>query len=477
MPREMLVGVKFGRAGLKNLLRFLLRYKWLLRFGQWVLRRHPQMSSRLLGLADLTTPYVPARPLIAKKRKISLDISEELPPGQPRLLVDVSVVAQGDSRTGIQRVTHNLLHQLLLHPPAGYQVEPVSRTGQGYLYARRFTTQFMGKAAAGDDSPVQTRPGDVFFGLDLTLDMEPGDLAWLQRRTAAGLKIYFILHDLLPLTMPQYFRPQVESITLKWLKGVLTVADGIVSVSRATADDLANWLNTKPDLRSNLLKIGYFHHGADIESGAARPELTENDRKILEKIKERTSFLMVGTLEPRKGHAQALEALEELWRQNEDISLIIVGKEGWKTDQLAARLRRHPEFNRRLFWLDRAGDGLLLELYQNSTALLMASYGEGFGLPLIEAARFNLPLIVRDLPVFYEVAGDHAYYFQAQNGHQMAESLLIWLQLYRREQHPRSSGLHWQTWADSARQLTGVIISNQWYKVHPAAGSRSDDPE
>ena len=59
---------------------------------------------------------------------------------------------------------------------------------------------------------------------------------------------------------------------------------------------------------------------------------------------------MVGTLEPRKGHAVALEACSRLWQAGEDFELVIVGKAGWNIEQFIAQMRTHPEFGVRLHW-------------------------------------------------------------------------------------------------------------------------------
>ena len=147
-------------------------------------------------------------------------------------------------------------------------------------------------------------------------------------------------------------------------------------------------------------------------------------------------MLMVGTLEPRKGHAQALAAVESLWKDG-----IHLQSGHHRQGRLARQLRRHPERNRRLFWLEKASDALLMQLYAQSTALLAASYAEGFGLPLIEAAHYGLPIIARDIPVFHEVAGDFAFYFPNTDSAALAESLRQWLQLHAEGKAPRSTGM------------------------------------
>jgi len=169
---------------------------------------------------------------------------------------------------------------------------------------------------------------------------------------------------------------------------------------------------------------------------------------------------MVGTLEPRKGHAQVLEAFEQLWMTGVNVNLVIVGKQGWLVENLVERLRAHPELNKRFFWLEGISDEYLEKVYATSTCLIAASYGEGFGLPLIEAAQYNLPIIAQDIPVFREVAGEHAYYFDTKSPDALAQEIRAWLTLYNSDQHPKSNKIPWLTWRESARQLCNVVLNN-----------------
>ncbi|WP_115760418.1 glycosyltransferase, partial [Escherichia coli] len=89
----------------------------------------------------------------------------------------------------------------------------------------------------------------------------------------------------------------------------------------------------------------------------------------------------------------------------------------------------HAERNRRLFWLDGVSDEYLEKIYAASDCLIAASEGEGFGLPLIEAAQHKLPIIARDIPVFREVAGNHALYFSGATPDTLANAVKEWLTL------------------------------------------------
>jgi len=100
-------------------------------------------------------------------------------------------------------------------------------------------------------------------------------------------------------------------------------------------------------------------------------------------------------------------------------------------------------------------DEYLEKLYSASSCLIAASYGEGFGLPLIEAAHHGLPVLARDLAVFREVANDNATYFTANDSQDLADAILQWLQnpSQRNLVTPGSA----MTWQQSVAQLNQAL--------------------
>lgn len=177
---------------------------------------------------------------------------------------------------------------------------------------------------------------------------------------------------------------------------------------------------------------------------------------------------MVGTVEPRKGHLQVLDALEELWSVGVDINLVIVGAEGWRhlpdemrrtIPYIVHRLRSHRERNTRLFWIEAASDEYLEEIFAASSCVIAASEGEGFGLPLIEAVRHRRPVIARDLAVFREAAGDKAMYYHGDH-----RDLVATIQnfLVREIVEPPFDAI-FRSWRDAAAQIASCIIGHEWY--------------
>ena len=274
------------------------------------------------------------------------------------------------------------------------------------------------------------------------------------------MRTVFTIYDLLPLQHPEWFKSDMQSAFQGWMSAICRVADGFACISRTVADDLISWLDTL-SAAARAFNIGYFQLGSDLEKSWATRGLSPDDQRLLDALKGREVLVMIGTVEPRKGHSQALSAMEHLWAAGEDLNLVICGQQGWMADWIAQRLRSHRELGHRLFWMEQATDETLLQLYSIASALLMSSEGEGFGLPLVEAARHALPIITRDLAVFREVAGEHAFYFSGAHPTDLADALRSWLELYRRGEHPKSSLMPWLTWQQSTQQLLQVVLEGR----------------
>lgn len=211
------------------------------------------------------------------------------------------------------------------------------------------------------------------------------------------------------------------------------------------------------DLTEKELTTGWFHLGANLPEGHADVTSGTSRRTSVRPMQEHRTVLMVGTIEPRKGHAQVLDAFDLLWRNGAEQNLIIAGKQGWHVESFVERLREHPEIGKRLFWFPDINDVQLAQLYVELDGLVMASEAEGFGLPLVEAAQYGMPLFVRDLAVFREVAGEHATYFTAQRAEELALQLAEWLDQLDCGTAPGSQAMKSLTWSASAAQLKALI--------------------
>ncbi|MDO9048436.1 MAG: glycosyltransferase family 1 protein [Methylobacter sp.] len=417
------------------------------------------------AIADMGGTEVPSdTDLVRVADCIAFNMGRETP---KQLMLDISDLVQSDARSGIQRVIRSILRELLENPPANTDVRPIYFDGVHYRYANAFAASLsVGAALAAMDAEIAAKAAptdtddivdfcqdDIYLALDLNIYLTPSARDLYMRLQNQGLQLYFIVYDILLLQRPDWWPEGVNVAFEAWLRSLSEVATGLICISEAVAEEVRCWLIDNPPARIAEPTVDSFHLGADIENSLPTEGMPNSAAVVLEQMTAKSSFLMVGTVEPRKGHAQTLAAFELLWQQGLDINLVIVGKHGWLVDQLADRLLRHPELNQRLFWLEGISDEYLQQVYAAGACLIAASEGEGFGLPLIEAAQYRLPIIARDIPVFREVAGEHAYYFSGLESQVLADAVRHWLELNAEGLAPQSVGMPWLTWQESTRQL------------------------
>jgi len=365
----------------------------------------------------------------------------------PRLCIDVSNTLEAASLSGIQRVTLELGHAL------GELVDVVPLDGRSGRLVRLHTGQRRrlerlrnGASRRGllqrlESRPVRATPPvqpRIRSGATL-LDIEASWHAPLQRvdllpewssPTAA------LIHDVLPLTNPEWFPTNSVDRFRSWFDAHVVAGSVLLAVSNASADAVASLGVERPA----VIRVG--HTGTN-------------------PISRGSGILMVGTIEPRKGHSLVLDALDLLGDNAPVVD--VVGRAGWETGELIGRLERHP----RVRWHRGLADADLESLWQVSGLLLQPSLGEGFGLPVIEALQRNVAVISSDIPVMQEVGRGQTTLLSSS-----AEPWAEALDRYARDpatwQQPER--LEWPTWRDGALDtLAALTAAGAW----PDAGSIS----
>jgi O-antigen biosynthesis alpha-1,2-rhamnosyltransferase len=251
---------------------------------------------------------------------------------------------------------------------------------------------------------VRFRSGDVLVLLDPSWSI---DLSReLNRARREGAEIWMVVNDLIPLQHPD-LAPEGSPILMeKWLRRVVPLVNGALGISRTVAADLRARLQAMR--LGNGVAVDYFYLGAGL--GAIKAEEGEVATAAEIFADGGRVYLMVGTVEPRKNHVVVIDAFEQLWKTGSKAKLLVFGRLGWRSDDLAKRLTNHPERGRRLVWLDAGTDAELDFAYRRATALLFPSLCEGFGLPLVEAMSYGLPVIASDIAVFREIGGAYPRY-------------------------------------------------------------------
>lgn len=357
-------------------------------------------------------------PPILGDEKASLRNPREVQgPGAPglhskRLFVDMSVISARDAGTGIQRVVRSIWSNLVMLCPHGLELVAVGATPkEGYsVIALQNLPRSKTSFAAGDE--IFLGEGDIFLGLDLAAHLMPRHEGQIAEWRHAGAEIHILVYDLLPVVMRRYFKWRTRRKFARWLHVVGRQADGVICISSTVASDLQHWLarharRPRAAIRFGTIRLGYDFAGSQPSGG-----FPHGSSAILDRISNVPTILMVGTIEPRKAYDVALAAFAHLWRQpsGAPLQLLVVGHPGWKTKRLQARMRKLQKNCAHFLWLDDVSDEFLAHIYRRARGLLFCSHGEGFGLPLVEAASAGLPILTRDLPVFRELAIPLTYF-------------------------------------------------------------------
>jgi len=115
---------------------------------------------------------------------------------------------------------------------------------------------------------------------------------------------------------------------------VVSQFNGAVCISKSVSDELSNWLTKNIPDRLDFFDISWFHLGADINNSLPSLGIPDDSIQVMNAIEDRITFLMVGTVEPRKGHKIVLDAFELIWNSALNANLVIIGKKGWMVDDL-----------------------------------------------------------------------------------------------------------------------------------------------
>jgi glycosyltransferase involved in cell wall biosynthesis len=215
---------------------------------------------------------------------------------------------------------------------------------------------------------------------------------WLQ---SCRLRPVYLVHDLIPITHPEYCRPRAVTRHRGRVVNALRMASGIIANSRATASDLERFaadegLPMPPVVIAPLAGADLVPTRADVP-GDARPY-----------------FLCLGTIEARKNHQLLLQVWQRLIEQAAENALhlvphlVIVGQWGSGSGPVREMLQRSPSLRRHASVIGGCDDAAVSRWLSGAEALLLPTLAEGFGLPLIEALALGTPVIASDLPSFRE---------------------------------------------------------------------------
>ena len=208
--------------------------------------------------------------------------------------------------------------------------------------------------------------------------------------------------DLSYLHFPETFKKNDLYQLTKWTEYSVKKAKKVITISNSSKDDIIKYYKV-PKNKVNVVHLGL------------KPlSMKVNSKNLSEFGINKKFVLFVGTLQPRKNIERLIEAFSKLPQQLKDYQLVIVGKKGWLFEPILEAPKKYGVEENVLF-LDYVSDNDLPNFYSNAEVFVLPSLYEGFGLPVLEAMRYDCPVITSKVSSLPEAGGDAALYFDPEN--------------------------------------------------------------
>lgn len=264
------------------------------------------------------------------------------------------------------------------------------------------------------------------------------------------------IHDLTFLIFPELHTLVRRVIMPFFIRRAMKNAEALIFVSKATLDDAARLLPIGCNLRCVVpLGVAPF-----------RP-ISKDDRsskEILSRFDVYQPYLLfLGTLEPRKNIVRIVEAFERVAESHPTLCLVLAGKLGWHTSEIASAIE-HSSVRSRIRHLGFVTEAEKASLLHNCAALVYPSLYEGFGLPVLEGMAAGAPVITSNISSMPEVAGDAALLVDPTSVEAIASAMeeLAWdmdlVANLRRAGPIQASAFTWKNTAESTCAIYRSVI-------------------
>lgn len=236
----------------------------------------------------------------------------------------------------------------------------------------------------------------------------------------------------------------------------------ILTPSQATADDLRTWAATK---HFSVPPTNVVLHGPPVLdftlASSGLPERFAAHDIVLDDTQP--FLLFIGRQDKRKNIVFLMRVFARAFPDLEPVKLVIAGGAGAATPELQqVHADLSPEVRARILFAGYVSEQEKAWFLTHARAFVYPSLAEGFGLPVLEAWQTGCPVVVSDLPVFREVAGDAAIYADPHSEEAFAAALKRVLQSDVREELLRKgkSRLAAFSWETSAQKTLRVLLES-----------------
>jgi glycosyltransferase involved in cell wall biosynthesis len=272
-------------------------------------------------------------------------------------------------------------------------------------------------------------------------------LFWLRRRP--DVKPVFMLHDTIPIDLAEFVPPSSPAFHQSMIASTARHAAGLIVTTDAA----------ESSIRRELKRCGR----ADIPIFSENPPVTPIFALGADHDAELDGvpyFVITGTIEPRKNHLFLLHVWRELVQLEGKAApkLVVVGTRWRRFEGVTDILERSSVLKDHVIEVSGLSTPGLRRLVSSACGLLMPSFAEGFGSPIIEALALGTPVIASDLPAHREAGGPYATYLSPIDG-------VGWLAAIRSHVQQRSAlraklaNYQVRTWDQYLRRLDPFLLS------------------
>jgi glycosyltransferase involved in cell wall biosynthesis len=231
---------------------------------------------------------------------------------------------------------------------------------------------------------------------------KPAIVARLKARTAA--RFVCLIHDLIPIEYPEYAKPGQAENHRRRIETATRFADALIVNSNVTRDALLPYIERS-------------RHAPPVLVAPLGLDLPPEPNHAMSPL-ERPYFVCIGTVEAKKNHLLLLNVWRRLAAELGSAVplLVLIGQRGWETENVVDMLDRCPALHGTVIEHNTLPDAEMVRLLKSARALLLPSFAEGFGFPIIEAFSIGVPALCSDIPALRETGGPIPEYLDPLDG-------------------------------------------------------------
>jgi glycosyltransferase involved in cell wall biosynthesis len=222
-----------------------------------------------------------------------------------------------------------------------------------------------------------------------------------------------VIHDLTYIDLPDYVSGKLRRDLVRFMPKTIKRASFVITVSEFSKQRVMEVYNLPAD------KVVVTH----IPPQTPRLRDVAEVGPILQGMGiAKPYILFLGTVEPRKNTPNLIDAYLQLpTALREKYDLVIAGMIGWNCEKEVAKLKETE--GQGVIHLGYVSEKQRAALYQQASLFTHASYYEGFGMPVLEAMSYGIPCAISNIPIYREIAGDAALFFNQDDPKAIASSI------------------------------------------------------